>query len=153
MGAPPLLWNQLADGIAAASATSTPQSDFTQRSLCRKRLGLSIVAGHAIVFDLPQTVESTKKIIADFGAANLVTTRAGDYFKDDFGQGNDVMLLSAILHSMRPKRNRGLLQKAYDSLVPGGLVVVHEGLISEDGASPLQAVLFSLNMLVNTGEG
>jgi 3-hydroxy-5-methyl-1-naphthoate 3-O-methyltransferase len=107
----------------------------------------------AIVFDLPQTIDIAKDIIADFGVSELVSTCAGDYFKDDFIQGNDVMLISAILHSMGPERSKGLLKKAYDSLVPGGLVVVREGLINEDGTSPLRAVLFSLNMLVNTGEG
>jgi len=107
----------------------------------------------AIVFDLPQTVEIAKEIIAEYGMADLVTTHAGDYFKDDFRQGNDVVLLSAILHSMGPERSQLLLQKSFDSLVSGGLVVVHEGLISDDGTSPLRAVLFSLNMLVNTGEG
>jgi len=107
----------------------------------------------AIVFDLPQTVEIARQVIAEFGVADRVTTRAGDYFKDDFGQNNDVVLLSAILHSMGPERSRGLLKKAFDSLISGGIVVVHEGLLDEDGTSPLGAVLFSLNMLVNTGEG
>lgn len=107
----------------------------------------------AIVFDLPQTIDIAKEVIADFAIADLVTTRAGDYFKDDFGQGNDVVLLSAILHSMGPEQSKGLLQKSYDSLIPGGLVVVHEGLVSEDGTSPMRAVLFSLNMLVNTEGG
>ena len=46
-----------------------------------------------------------------------------------------------------------MLAKAYQSLNPGGLVVVHEGLVDRDKTSPLGAVLFSLNMLVNTGEG
>jgi hypothetical protein len=54
----------------------------------------------AIVFDLPPTIEIAKTIIAEFGVANLITTRAGDYFRDDFDQGNDVILLSNILHSM-----------------------------------------------------
>lgn len=107
----------------------------------------------AIVFDLPQTIEIATEIIARFGVADLVTTRSGDYFKDDFGKGNDVVLLSAILHSMSPERSKGLFRKACDSLLPGGLVVVHEGLISEDGTSPMRAVLFSLNMLVNTSGG
>lgn len=107
----------------------------------------------AIVFDLPATVEITKEVIAEFGMSDLITTRAGDYFKDDFGQGNDVVLLSAVLHSMSPERSKLLLAKAYDSLVSGGEVVVHEGLIDDEGTSPLRAVLFSLNMLVNTGEG
>ncbi len=107
----------------------------------------------AIVFDLPQTVEIAKEVIAKYGVNDRVTTQAGNYFKDDFGQGNDVVLLSAILHSMSPERSKGLLKKAYDSLVPGGLVVVREGLLDDEGTSPVGAVLFSLNMLVNTGEG
>ena len=35
----------------------------------------------------------------------------------------------------------------------GGRLVVHEILIDPEGTSPLQATLFSLNMLVNNGEG
>jgi hypothetical protein len=107
----------------------------------------------AIVFDLPNTIEIAKEVIAKYGVTDRITTRAGNYFRDDFGQGNDVVLLSAILHSMSPERSKILLQKTYDSLVTGGLVVVREGLLSDDGTSPLGAVLFSLNMLVNTGEG
>ena len=107
----------------------------------------------AIVFDLPQTIEIAREIIAKSDVADRISTRPGDYFKDGFGQGNDVVLFSAILHSMGPEKSRGLLKKAWDSLVPGGIVVVHEGLISDDGTSPLSAVLFCLNMLVNTGEG
>ena len=107
----------------------------------------------AIVFDLPPTIDIAKEIIAQFGVADLVTTRAGDYFRDDFGQGNDVVLFSAILHSMDAERSKGLLVKAHHSLIPGGLVVVNEGLISDDGTSPMRTVLFSLNMLVNTRGG
>ena len=107
----------------------------------------------AIVFDLPQTIEIAKEIIAEYGVGDTVTTRAGDYFKDDFGEGNDVVLISAILHSMGPDRSQMLLSKAYDSLVSGGIVVVREGLLDDGGTSPMRAVLFSLNMLVNTGEG
>ncbi len=116
--------------------------------LVKKYAGL-----RAIVFDLPQTIEIAKEIIARYGMRDRVSTRAGNYFKDDFGQGNDVVLLSAILHSMGPDRSRGLLKKAFDSLVAGGIVVVREGLLDDEGTSPVGAVLFSLNMLVNTGEG
>lgn len=107
----------------------------------------------AIVFDLPQTIEITKEIIAQYGMNDRISTQAGNYFKDDFGHENDVVLVSAILHSMGPGRSKGLLQKAYDSLLPGGLIVVREGLLDDSGISPVGAVLFSLNMLVNTGEG
>ncbi|MGB6836957.1 MAG: methyltransferase [Dehalococcoidia bacterium] len=106
-----------------------------------------------IVFDLPPTVPIASEVIASFGLQDRVTTRAGDYFRDDFGQGNDVVLLSAIVHAMPPRRAKQLLRKAHDSLVSGGLVVVHENLIDSSKTSPTSAVLFSLNMLVNTGHG
>jgi hypothetical protein len=107
----------------------------------------------AIVFDLPGTIELAEKIIAEFGLSDRVTTRAGNYFVDDLGEGYDVVLLSAVLHSMGPNGCRLLFGKCHRSLVSGGWVVVHEGLIDPAGTSPLQAALFSLNMLVNTDEG
>jgi hypothetical protein len=106
-----------------------------------------------IVFDLPPVIPIAEEIAASFGLRERVVTRAGDYFRDDFGRGNDVVLLSAIVHSMPPRRAKLLLRKAHDSLVSGGLVVVHENLINSNKTSPTSAVLFSLNMLVNTGHG
>lgn len=108
---------------------------------------------NAIVFDLPPVIEIAKGMIASFDMQDRITTRAGNYFEDDFGQGNDVVLLSAILHQMGPEKCKLLLRKAYDSLVSGGIVVVSENFVSADGASPVSAALFSLNMLVHTGEG
>jgi hypothetical protein len=107
----------------------------------------------AIVFDLPATEEIAREVIDESGLQDRVTFRAGDYFRDDFGRGNDVVLLSEVLHLMGSRRCRRLLRKSFDSLVSGGLVVVHEGLIDPDGVSPAWAAMFSLSMLVDTGEG
>jgi len=107
----------------------------------------------AIIFDLPQTIAITREIVGASEVADRISFQPGNYFEDGFGDGNDVVLLSAILHSMGPERSLMLLRKAYDSLVAGGMVVVNEGLVNADGTGPLSAVLFSLNMLVNTGEG
>jgi len=107
----------------------------------------------AIIFDLPPTIDIARPLLAEAGVADRVTTRAGNYFIDDFGSGNDVVLLSAIVHSMAPRQAKLLLRKAFDSLIGGGIAVVHEVLLDDSGVSPVGAVLFSLNMLVNTGEG
>jgi cyclopropane fatty-acyl-phospholipid synthase-like methyltransferase len=107
----------------------------------------------AIVFDLPPAIEIAKGIISKSSVARRISTRAGNYLHDDFGKGNDVVLLSAVFHSMAPRRAKNLLRKAYDSLVRGGLVVVQETLIEDNKVAPVFAALFSLNMLVNTGEG
>jgi predicted O-methyltransferase YrrM len=105
------------------------------------------------VLDLPPVMPIAEETIASFGLRDRVVFRVGDYFRDDFGGGNDVVLLSAVVHSMPPRRAKQLLRKAYDSLVSGGLVVVHENLVASSKVSPTSAVLFALNMLVNTGDG
>jgi len=107
----------------------------------------------AIVFDLPETIELAKEVIVRFGLGDRISTRAGDYFVDDLGQDNDVVLLSGIVHSMGPDACRLLLEKCHRSLVSGGWVVVHEALIDPERTSPRRAALFSLNMLVMTGQG
>ncbi len=116
--------------------------------LVKKNPGL-----RAILFDLPATLEIAKPLLVEAGVADRVATRAGDYFVDDFGKGNDVVLLSAIFHSMGDEQAKTLLRKAFDSLVSSGIVVVQESLIDDSGVAPVSAALFSLNMLVNTGEG
>lgn len=107
----------------------------------------------ATVLDLPDAIGLAKEVIERFGLTDRITARVGNYFVDDLGQGNDVVLLSSVLHSMPPEACRLLLERCHRSLVSGGWVVVHESLIDPEGTSPLRAVLFSLNMLVNTGEG
>jgi predicted O-methyltransferase YrrM len=107
----------------------------------------------ATVLDLPETIELAKEIVENSGLADKITTRGGNYLVDDLGQGHDVVLLSAVLHSMPPEACRLLLEKCHRSLVSGGWIVVHENLLDPEGTSPPRAALFSLNMLVNTGGG
>ena len=49
---------------------------------------------HAVVFDLPDTVTLAEEVIAEFGLTERISTRAGNYFEDDLGEGHDVVLLS-----------------------------------------------------------
>jgi predicted O-methyltransferase YrrM len=107
----------------------------------------------AVVFDLPETIKLAEEVIAESGLTDRIATRAGNYFADDLGEGYDVVFLSAVLHSIAADGRRLLLDRCHRSLVSGGWLVVHEILIDPEGTSPLQATLFSLNMLVNNGEG
>lgn len=113
--------------------------------LVRRHSGL-----RTIVFDLPATAEIAAEVIAESGPQDRITFRAEDYFPDGFGQGNDVILLSFVLHLMGPQRCMLLLRKPFDSLASGGLVVVHEGLIEPPGMSRAWAALFSLSICRST---
>jgi hypothetical protein len=107
----------------------------------------------ATVFDLPGTRPFAEKTTARFGLSDRVLFQAGDYLKDEIRGEYDVAWLSQMLHGEGPEACRAIIRKAAGSLTPGGLILVHEFVLDNDMAGPLQPALFSLNMLAGTDEG
>ncbi|MHC4397035.1 MAG: methyltransferase [Planctomycetota bacterium] len=101
----------------------------------------------AVVFDLPETIEIAARLIAKENMQDRVATQPGSWDTDDFGRGNDVVLLSNILHG--PNSNaRMKLKKAYDSMLDGGLLIVQDFLLNDAKTGPLIPALF--NIMVGT---
>ncbi len=107
----------------------------------------------ATVFDLPATRPFAEKTIGRFGLSDRVSFQEGDYLKDDLKGGYDVAWLSQVLHGEGPDTCREMIRKAVGALVPGGLLLIHEFILNNDMAGPLQPALFSLNMLAGTEAG
>lgn len=97
----------------------------------------------AVVFDLPETIVITKEIISKEGMQDVITVREGDWETDDFGEDNDVVLLSDVMHGPGSKAQMKL-KKAYDSLVCGGLIVIQEFLLNDRKTGPLIPALFNV---------
>ncbi len=108
---------------------------------------------HAVILDRPEVLAIAQGHIDHAGLANRVTTRVGDLRTDDFGQGFDLMLVSAICHMLSPDENRDLLRRCHKALAPGGRVVIQDFILEEDKTAPKFAALFSLNLLVGTDSG
>jgi predicted O-methyltransferase YrrM len=107
----------------------------------------------AVVFDLPNVTELTRKYISQAGLSERITTIEGDYNKDDFGKGYDVVFMSAIVHINSYDENVRLIQKAYNSLNAGGRIIIQDHIMENDRISPVRGALFAINMLVNTQGG
>jgi SAM-dependent methyltransferase len=75
------------------------------------------------VFDLPEVIGAARSSIAQYGARQQVTTRAGDFFRDDFGRGYDIILSSSTPCGKRPE----MLPRICDALNPGGYFVNVQG--------------------------
>ena len=104
----------------------------------------------AIVFDLPQVVE-TARIQASRSAvaSSRIEVMAGDFFRDQLPEA-DLFAMSRILHDWSEDKIRSLLAKIYARLRPGGGILLAEKLLREDKTGPASAQLQSLNMLVCT---
>jgi len=107
----------------------------------------------AEVLDLPSVIPLAGRYVEDAGLAGKVALRAGDMHTDDFGDGYDLILMSAICHMNSPQQNRELFAKSFNALVPGGRFVIQDFILGPDKTSPRTAALFALNMLVGTRAG
>ena len=105
------------------------------------------------VLDLPAVLPLTQDYIRRAGLEARIQTRPGDLRTDAFGQGYDLALMSAIAHMFSPGENRDLLRRIHQALAPNGRLVLQDFILEADKTSPSFAVLFSLNMLVNTRGG
>jgi acetylserotonin N-methyltransferase len=104
----------------------------------------------ALVFDLPEVVETTRAYISKSGeAAVRIEVVGGDFVRDELPQG-DLFALGRILHDWGEPKIRQLLTKIYQRLPPGGALLIAEKIVDRDKCGPLSALLQSLNMLVCT---
>lgn len=108
---------------------------------------------HAEVLDLPQVTPIASRHIREAGLEDRVKTRIGDLTKDDFGQGYDLILLSAICHMLSEEENLDLFTRCAKALLPGGRIVIRDFILEPGRTAPRGAALFALNMLVGTRRG
>ena len=107
----------------------------------------------AEVLDLEDVLPLTRAYIERAGLGGRVRVRAGDLRTDSFGEGYDLLLVSAICHMLSPEENRGLFVRCRRALAPGGRLAIRDFLLDPDKTSPKTAALFALNMLVATRAG
>jgi 2-polyprenyl-3-methyl-5-hydroxy-6-metoxy-1,4-benzoquinol methylase len=103
--------------------------------------------------DWPAVIEITKKVAARYGLADRYTFVAGDLHAVNFGQGHAIATLGHILHSEGEARSRRLLEKTFEALAPGGTIAIAEILVDAQRRTAVPALIFAVNMLVNSDEG
>ncbi|HEX8523282.1 MAG TPA: methyltransferase [Tepidisphaeraceae bacterium] len=103
--------------------------------------------------DWPDVIPVTKRVAARHGVADRFTFVEGDIQTVDFGKDHDVATLGHILHSEGEMRSRDLLMRTGQALKRGGTIAIGEFLANEDRSGPPNAMIFAVNMLVNTTEG
>ena len=103
--------------------------------------------------DWPGVLPATRRVIDRFGLGDRFTLVAGDLRDAAFGAGHHVATLGHILHSEGETRSRELLRKTFAALAPRGTIAIAEFLANDDRTGPPMAMIFAVNMLVNTDQG
>ena len=97
----------------------------------------------AVVYDLQETLEIAKEVIAREGLQERVSVKEGNWDTDSFGEGFDVILFSNVLHGKDSKANMKLM-KAYSAMANNGLLVIQEFLLNDEKSGPLIPALFNI---------
>jgi (2Fe-2S) ferredoxin/ubiquinone/menaquinone biosynthesis C-methylase UbiE len=108
---------------------------------------------NADVLDLPAVLPIAQTHIEKAGLGERINTRAGDLRTDKFGEGYNLVFVSAICHMLSPEENRDLLKRCCAALTPSGRVAIQDFILEPDKTAPKWATLFALNMLVGTKSG
>jgi C-methyltransferase len=104
--------------------------------------------------DRKNVLKVAARVARDMGVAERVTHRAGDILTMDYGHSEfDIAIVSHILQGFDAAQGRGILEKVYDGLFPGGVVVINDFVADEDRCTRRFPLLFACYMLLVTPEG
>ena len=101
----------------------------------------------AMVFDLPQVLAVTEKIIQETGLAGRITCAGGDLRTDPWPKGADLILLSYIVSCYEPQTLRALLARTLAYLPSGGRLLIHDFALTASRSGPHNAALFLFGQL------
>jgi hypothetical protein len=106
----------------------------------------------AVVLDLPPVCEVASEVIAAQGLQDRIEARPGDMFGDPFPEA-DLHFYSDVYHDWSREKAAFLTRKSFESLPPGGRIVVHEMLFDDDKTGPFATAAFNITMLVWSVDG
>ena len=105
------------------------------------------------LFDIPETLSVTRKILREKGVSRLVALREGDFMCDRIGGPYDFVWISQIFHAYPEKDCLFLLRKVRKAVARGGRVAVQEFLLEKGGTFPPGPAIFSVHMVAVTEGG
>jgi SAM-dependent methyltransferase len=100
----------------------------------------------AIVLDLEPICEVAKEFIVEYGLQDRIATQPGNMWNDPFPTA-DVHFYSNIYHDWPVERGRFLTQKSFDSLKPGGHIIIHDVLYNNAKTGPFAPAAYSMLMV------
>ncbi len=107
----------------------------------------------AVVFDLPSVAVVANEYIAQCGFSGRINAVGGDFTKDPFPAGADVVTMASNLPQYSPDIIRAVVRKAFDALEPGGEMHLIGEMLNDAKTGPLGPALWGLNEAIYRSTG
>ena len=107
-----------------------------------------------VTVDLPAISAEAAGYVAQFGLADRIECRAGDYHADEYeAAAYDVVTIFGALHQESPAQIVDILKRAHRALRPGGRILVLDMMTDATHTAPKFSALFAVNMALTTENG
>ena len=100
-----------------------------------------------VLFDLPPVAARARAAFEREGLAARATAVGGDFFRDPWPQGADVVSLVRVVHDHDDEAVALLLRRAREALPPGGTLLVAEPFAGTPGAETVGDAYFGFYLL------
>ena len=107
----------------------------------------------ALLADRPEAGPEIGKIAAERGLAERVEFRATDLTGDELPGGQDIAILSNVVHCFGAETNAELVARIATALTPAGCLLIKDCAIDEDRSGPADALRFGVSMVMFSEEG
>ncbi len=104
----------------------------------------------AAVLEKPPVDEVARAMIERKGFSDRVDVIGSDMFSEELPGGFDVHLWSHVLHDWGESDVRLLLSSSFESMDPGGMVVIHDAHVNAEKTGPLPVARFSVLLMHST---
>jgi hypothetical protein len=104
-----------------------------------------------MTLDLPPVEPLARQKIAELHLSNRIQAVSGDLREDPFPAAQ-LITMGNLLHGFDEPTKQWLVQKAHDSLPPGGAFMAIENIIDNERRQNTFGLLMSLNMLIENGD-
>lgn len=111
-------------------------------------IGAVLASPHlqAMVLDFPPICEVAQEFIAKYGLQERIETYAADMWKDPFPRA-DLHFYSNIYHDWALEKCAFLTEKSFESLEPGGRLIIHDVLYNDEKTGPFAPAAYSMLMM------
>ena len=108
----------------------------------------------AVVNDLPGVLEVARRTTAEHGVADRCELRPGDYHRIPIEAGGyDLVVLGHVCRAEESDRARGLVERAFSSLRPGGRLILADYFCDPERKANPHAVMMAATMMASTVHG
>ena len=104
----------------------------------------------ATILELPIVCDIAQEYVAQYDLQNRIATQSSDMWNDPFPPA-DLHIYGDIYHDWLPEKGRFLTHKSFESLKPGGRIIIHEMLYDNEQKLGAPAVAaYNMAMLLWT---